>query len=161
MATIIAICGKICSGKTTLAKAVSYGLNVDVNQQKLRQSKNQLDCVVIEVSDIVRKISKATDRKQLQDTASLDMEIYNAIVVQIEMNPNATDIVINGLRQLSIYKALQVWYEITGIWIEVSDKVRKQRYEGRVDVKDNQSFEQSDLRDVALGINELKNHILK
>jgi cytidylate kinase len=177
---ITVICGKLCSGKTTLAKAIQYGLNcndqasVDRFGPELKNDriigslatkpKKRIHCVMIEVSSIVKAIVQANDRETLQNTANLDNQIFDKIVQLIEVGDSEswpTDVIISGLRQLSIYFKIQNRYQVTGIWVETADNIRKSRFESRKDQKDDKlSFEAYDSRDLDLGLGLLKDYIV-
>lgn len=146
MNTIVFVCGKLCCGKNTICKQLQ---NIFV------ESKH------IVVSDVVKHITGFISRANLQSTSHLDKEISKYIVEQLQ--PNGVTI-IDGIRQPEIYENIISTTpdsKIITIWIESSPHIRKERFEQRRDIKDSSSktFEQYELGDIALGIDDLRSKI--
>jgi cytidylate kinase len=167
MINITVIAGKICSGKTTTAKAIMYGLNCDDDLSCQRHGSkigifndtpiNRIHCCIIEVSDIVKTLIGSISRQSLQETEYLDESIAITILTMIENNSHVSDWIINGLRQPSIFEVIQKKYpQVTGIWIEVSHLERKRRFLARGSDKDQFDISYYDVRDEQLGLMELK-----
>jgi dephospho-CoA kinase len=135
------ICGQLCCGKTSFAKAYA----------------NVCDGVYIEIGDIVRRIKQTQDRKILQDSKDLSSEIVSQLTLSLnELFPK--QIVASGPRQVDILKAFP---EATLLWIECPTKTRKARYSLRARDGDSATFETADQGDVDLGILEVKQYILE
>lgn len=142
---IVLVFGKICSGKSTYADALSYVI----------KAKH------ITVSDIVKRVSGATTRSTLQMTQNLDEAIAVELVHEIEKYGR---VVVDGIRQKSIVDWLLKHFrsdDILMIWLEVPDEIRKYRFHDRVVSKDDISFEQADKRDAELGLLELQEALKK
>jgi len=132
--------GKICSGKSTFAEALSY----------VTKAKH------ITVSDIVKSLSGLHTRSGLQLTQHLDEAIAAELVRQIKAYDK---VIIDGIRQKSIVEWLINEFgdsKIKMIWLEVPDHTRKYRFEDRVVAKDDLTFEMADRRDADLGLLELQ-----
>lgn len=84
---VVAIIGKVCTGKSTLAK------------------NKYPDFVYIEVADIVRRLAKQVNRSY---NKTLDQSIIAELRQRI-IESQDKDVVIVGIRQLSIYKNLLVF----------------------------------------------------
>jgi predicted kinase len=133
---IVLIFGKICSGKSTYADALSY----------VTKAKR------ITVSDIVKRVSGKVSRSELQNTQNLDMQIAEELIAEIQKYDK---VVIDGIRQSSIVWGLINEFgfdNINMLWLDVSDEVRKYRFYDRSIAKDDLSFEEADLRDEHLGL---------
>lgn len=132
------VCGQLCSGKTLYSKAlaqISEGLYV-------------------EVGDIVRQIKQTEDRKLLQDSKDLSA----AIIERLKwLSVNNTELIISGVRQKEI---LEAFPKSTLLWVECPKEERARRYKNRAREGDSQTFEQAEQGDIALGILEVKQHIL-
>ena len=132
------VCGQLCSGKTLYSKAlaqISEGLYV-------------------EVGDIVRQIKQTEDRKLLQDSKDLSA----AIIERLKwLSVNNTELIISGVRQKEI---LEAFLKSTLLWVECPKEERARRYKNRARQGDSQTFEQAEQGDIALGILEVKQHIL-
>lgn len=150
MTKLLFLFGEICSGKSTF--------------------KPEGTSMRIEVSNIVRTVSKATTREQLQDTAHLDLKIadalmeelwnYNTYVFDEENTPQY--LIVDGIRQYSILEKVEKYvsnqlpnFSIEYKWLEVPKEERKRRFESRKDKKDTISFEQAEKKDNLLGLSEL------
>lgn len=145
---IVLIFGKICSGKSTYAEALSY----------LTKAKR------VTVSDVVKRLSGLSTRSGLQSTDHLDQNIGVELVQQIKTHGR---VIIDGIRQVSIVN----WIlrevnpeDVLMIWLEVPDNVRQYRFYDRVTSKDDLTFEEADARDEKLGLltlqDTLKNHYI-
>lgn len=133
---IVLIFGKICSGKSTYADALSY----------VTKAKR------ITVSDIVKRVSGKVSRSELQNTQNLDMQIAEELIAEIQKYDK---VVIDGIRQSSIVWGLINEFgfdNINMLWLDASDEVRKYRFYDRSIAKDDLSFEEADLRDEHLGL---------
>ena len=147
MRSINLICGPICSGKTTYCK---------------ERMKGPIDSC-IKVSNVVRRLSKAESRKDLQNTSNLDEQIAEELIHIIECGMlYHNNFYIDGIRQLSIIERLvenfkdnkHLRIEIT--WLEVPYKVREERYLQRIRTEDdNVSFEEANKRDNELGLSSI------
>ena len=138
---LIAIFGKVCSGKNTYA------------------TKNYPRAQIIDIGDVVRHITQTQDRTH--DT-SLDTQIIEYLRNEIyysRANTNTTVIV--GIRQLSILKALEEIISefptenLERVWLEVPEGILKARYINRAAKKDScLDFEAAIKRDSLLGLDE-------
>lgn len=145
MKQIIAVCGPVCCGKTTWCK----------------QLIGELNHSYIKVSNIVKILSNAQTRQELQNTKHLDRQIADQLLIQVDSLLKLSDIVyIDGLRQLSIYNYLKAQYpNIELVWVELPYQERKQRYNTRADLRDSDiGFEQADKQDFELGLGEIKDY---
>jgi len=142
---IVFICGPLCSGKSFTAKAMS---------NHIRSEKDNVPVIEVEISDIVKSIKKATERKDLQGFPELDEQIVKEIDRVADVNITSA-IVVSGARQTSILQAFPL---ASAIWIEVPDIIRKSRY-GDSDKDQRQDFETANRRDEELGLTELKQYI--
>lgn len=134
---MIFVCSKICGGKSVFSKKLAEDLRFDF----------------LEVSDLVKKFLNTQNREKLQGHPELDKRIISHI-------GNLSDnTVVCGVRQTSILKAFP---DSDLIWLEVSKSIRKDRFKQRRDFKDkNVSFEDAEEKDVLLGIEDVKNYIIK
>ena len=134
------VCGQLCSGKTLYAKALAETTGGEF----------------IEVGDIVREIKQSADRKELQDTSHLDKIIMKRLLSKcIEVLPK--QLVVSGVRQKSI---IQAFPSCTKVWVECPKNERHRRYLQRHREGDELPFEEAERGDIALGILEVKRHIL-
>lgn len=116
----------------------------------------------IGVSGIIKNIIGKSTRKELQDTAHLDQEVILKLIEVIEGN-FSNHLIIDGIRQPSIYIALQQYLVANNIayecvWLQVPIEVCKKRFEYRKQGtdKENISFEQAFDRDKDLGLLQLE-----
>jgi dephospho-CoA kinase len=133
---VVLLFGKICSGKSTYADALCY----------VTKAKR------ITVSDIVKRVSGKVSRSELQGTAHMDREIALELIAEIKKYDK---VVIDGIRQLSIVVELAAEFgqeELSLIWLEVPDDIRKYRFYDRSISKDDITFEEADARDEKLGL---------
>jgi predicted kinase len=115
------------------------------------------DWKVISVSSIVKKLSGFKTRKNLTQTGDLDAEISRELIYEIFMcQINKENVIVDGIRQKSIYDSLQTFLGRYDIWLDVSKEIRRKRIEDRADKKDDISFDEIDQRDAQLGLTELK-----
>jgi predicted kinase len=146
MFEVIIVIGCICSGKTTyMSKCPDAYRKVDVG-------------------DIVRSITKTTQRTHIQDLDSLiieelEREIHRAASERMK------GIVIVGMRQLSIYLSVATYckelcFNLQRVYLSVPLKTLKQRYIKRADQKDVCSFEEAMMKDIKIGYLELIEHWL-
>ena len=127
---IIYLFGRICSGKSTYRPEVSR----------------------IVVSNIVRGIISSSTREELQNTLHLDMKIAESIDMLIDHYTwmNETDLIIDGIRQITILRKLLERHPGELVWLEVPVEERKRRYESRKDAKDVEPFEIADNKPIEL-----------
>jgi predicted kinase len=145
MKQIIAVCGPVCCGKTTWCN------------EHMDKSKDSY----IKVSDIVKMLSNAQTRAELQNTKDLDKQIATELLKQVDSLFKVSDIVyIDGIRQLSIFEYLKEQHtHIKLVWLEVPYEQREQRYNSRADLRDSDiNFIQADLQDFNLGLGEIKDY---
>lgn len=144
-APVVLICGPMCSGKSTLSKALAAKLNY----------------AHIPVSKIVASIINSNDRQSLQDTTDLTDDICEMLDNQIT---DAIDqyggVLVDGIRQPDILEYLIVLFgieRITMIWIDPGLEERRTRWNIRAATKDaGSSFEQIDQRDFDMGLGKIK-----
>jgi dephospho-CoA kinase len=140
---IVLLFGKICSGKSTYADALSY----------LTKAKR------ITVSDVVKRVSGKITRSELQQTKDFDIQIADELIKEVYLYDK---VVIDGIRQHTIVGALLEHFgtkDIDMVWLEVPDNIRKFRFSDRAVAKDDISFEEADKRDEALGLLELQERL--
>lgn len=140
---IVLLFGKICSGKSTYANALSY----------ITKAKR------ITVSDIVKRVSGKASRSELQNTAHMDQDICHELCQEIN---KYNKVVIDGIRQYTIVMGLAAEYGLENldlVWLEVPDDVRKYRFHDRAISKDDITFEEADARDESLGLKELQDKL--
>jgi cytidylate kinase len=140
---IVLLFGKICSGKSTYANALSY----------ITKAKR------ITVSDIVKRVSGKASRSELQNTAHMDQDICHELCQEIN---KYNKVVIDGIRQYTIVMGLAAEFGLENldlVWLEVPDDVRKYRFHDRAISKDDITFEEADARDESLGLKELQDKL--
>lgn len=140
---IVLLFGKICSGKSTYADALSY----------ITKAKR------ITVSDIVKRVSGKVSRSELQNTAHMDKEICEELCLEID---NYDSVIIDGIRQYSIVSGLAAKYGydmMDLVWLEVPEDVRRYRFYNRSISKDDIAFQEADARDEKLGLKELQDRL--
>lgn len=145
MKQVILVCGPICSGKTTWC---------DENINKDKDS-------YIKVSDIVKLLSNATSRTELQDTVNLDKQIANHLIRTIRNCLYETDkVFVDGIRQISIVeKVVEQYPQSELVWLEVPYLERERRFNSRAHTRDSGvSFEQVNAKDYELGLLEVENY---
>lgn len=145
MKQVILVCGPICSGKTTWC-------NENINKD---------EDSYIKVSDIVKLLTNATNRAELQDTANLDKQIADHLIRTIRNCLHETDkVFVDGVRQISIVKRIVGEYpQAELVWLEVSYQERERRFSLRAHTRDSGvSFEQVNVKDYELGLLEVENH---
>jgi predicted kinase len=138
---IILVCGNIACGKGTYC------------------TKKYPGFAHITVSDIVKQLSKQTERSELGKTAYLDLKIIQALIEKINQHDK---VVVDGIRQVSILHALENHYQQQikkVIWLDVPEDVRKQRFAGRKDRKDNLDYDVAMASDRQLGIGDVESYI--
>lgn len=140
---IICISGRLCSGKGYVIE---------------RDYPNHL---VVVVSDIVRMITQKSARRDLQNTANLDVEIVK-VIMGIIANNSDKSICIDGIRQISILNELlrlTPQREFKLVWVHADRQVRLDRYDARADKKDNDdTFKGASERDEKLGVGEIEDY---
>jgi len=140
---LIAVFGKVCSGK---------------NKYVLENCPP--NCLHIDIGDVVRELTKTNSRTH---DKSLDTQIIDYLQNEIFYSKADTNtMVITGIRQLSILKALEnivneihtINYE--RVLLNVPESILKTRYEKRAATKDHSiAFEDTIKRDSLLGLDEL------
>lgn len=129
---ITLVFGRICSGKGSYFK--------DADKRFV-------------VSDIVKNIISSNNRDALQNSLHLDSQIGTTLInnIYIASMANREHIVVDGIRQVSIVdRILDAYPEAELVWLEVPVEERKRRYEARKDVKDVESFEVADNKEIEL-----------
>ena len=127
---IILLCGRICSGKGSYLPDASR----------------------IIVSNIVRAIVNSSSRDALQNSLHLDEQIAESILYTMDyaLEYNS-EVIVDGIRQVSIInKVLEYYPDAELVWLEVPTEERKRRYESRKDIKDVESFEIADNKEIEL-----------
>ena len=123
--------GRICSGKS------QYRIEDKVGRTY--------------VSNIVRALVESSDRDKLQNSMHLDDQIAKKILEGPELMEHTEEIIIDGIRQVSIVnKILEVYPDAEMIWLEVPVEERKRRYEARGAAKDIEPFEVADNKPIEL-----------
>lgn len=123
--------GRICSGKS------QYRIEDKVGRTY--------------VSNIVRALVESSDRDKLQNSMHLDDQIAKKILEGPELMEHTEEIIIDGIRQVSIVnKILEVYPDAEMIWLEVPVEERKRRYEARGAAKDIEPFEVADSKPIEL-----------
>lgn len=142
--SIVLVCGNLCSGKGHYCQT------------------HYPDYTRIGVSDVVRELSKFTDRSQLGTTAHLDQAIIKVLIDKIERHDK---VIVDGIRQISILHALEQHFrhQIEDIvWLEVPIDELRRRYEMRASEKDKTfTFDQALDSDRALGIGDVEQYVKK
>lgn len=139
------ISGRICSGKSTVAKAI-----------KENSSLHR----IIEVGDLVREITKSEER--IHDS-SLDKLLIDKIKSELDLDCN---VILVGIRQQSILEAvLEYCMEkdrtILPQWIGISEDERRKRYENRSAEKDILTFDEYESMEDELGIETVRDSMLQ
>lgn len=143
--------GPICSGKTTWSN-----IRLQACHEKY------IDVSYIKVSDIVKNLSKAQTRSELQDTGDLEQQIASALIEEITIQfTDVEEVIVDGVRQLGILKsiidefALQSYIDL--VWLEESKEELKRRFDERSQPRDlDLTFEEAYERDMELGLDKLK-----
>lgn len=138
---IILVCGNIACGKGTYCKTKYPGY------------------VHIPVSDVVKTLSKHSERSELGKTAHLDNLIVKELITQINQYDH---VVVDGIRQLSILRGLERQYgtQINKIvWLDVPEDIRRTRFAQRGDTKDNLDYDAALDSDRNLGIDQVEEYI--
>lgn len=133
---VVLLLGYICSGKTTLAHS------------KYKHHH------YVKVSDIVKRLSGAQNRQQLQSTSALDKHIAEELYKEIQAH---SLVVIDGIRQPSIIdfllRKLHGKKEVDLVWVDTPLEECKRRFEVRQrQVDSDDTFEDAVQRDDALGL---------
>lgn len=144
MASVVFVSSYLCGGKSTYC------------QDHLSDYKR------ISVSDVIKTMIGKDTRKELQDTADLDVKIAATICTIIAKDlVGKVKVVVDGIRQPSIYGYIKQWCDelelgTKTIWLEVPIGVCKQRFDAKNDGKENISFIQAFQRDADLGLLDLE-----
>lgn len=143
----IFICGSIASGKSTFAKNIAKQLNYEF----------------IEVSDIVRRITKEATRDKINNLPDLDETIIDELKAFVKKHKDR--VVVCGVRQVTILEAFEkgklelfpIYY-----WLDIPRNVRLERYLNRKDAKDGSctlhSFNKASALDIKLGIKDVETY---
>ena len=143
---VVVVCGYPCSGKGTFVAERFPNSNWEQ----------------ITTSDVVRDISGMMQRSNLGTTGHLDQVIAEEIVNRShEALLRKKSVVIEGIRQYSILESVRdsmatEGCKITVIWLSVSTKELRRRFELRGDKKDDLTFEEAIDSDCKLGLTELE-----
>lgn len=141
------ICGEIACGKSTFGQKIA--------------KKNKYE--FIEVSDIVKRITKEVVREKIANLPDLDEAIIKELKAFLKKHNDR--VVVSGVRQVTILQAFEkskldlspIYY-----WIDISREERLKRYLSRKDAKDKgcslYTFNKSSAADVKLGIKEVKEY---
>lgn len=132
------VCGYAGSGKTTYSKELALSLKANF----------------VEVSDIVKRLSKQTERSELVKTANLSQQIAE------EIKKVETPAVVCGVRQVEILQAFDS-SERQAIWLAVPFEIRQNRLTRRASDKDNVTLEETDAADDRLGLNQVMRYLLE
>ena len=134
---VIYLCGRICSGKSSYRSEVKR----------------------VKVSNVVRSIINTNDRSKLQDTMHLDRWILDSLIVHISQYKQIgeQEIIVDGIRQVSILENLLKIFPGDVIWLEVPTEERKRRYENRSAEKDTELFNEADNKPIELECREIYN----
>ncbi len=130
------VCGYAGSGKSMYAKFLAEKFNANF----------------IEVSDIVKKITHKSNRSDIGYMPDLDDLIID------ELEGLDTPVVVSGVRQLEI---LQAFEPNPVVWVHVPKELREARMQSRGDSEDNLTIEQCDALDNKLGLNSIKEYIMR
>jgi dephospho-CoA kinase len=136
---IILVFGRLCSGKGTYCAP-------------FKQSGYEH----IATSDVVKRVSGLKTRGKLQHTADLGPAIAQELV---DLIGRKDKVIVDGIRQTEIVDAIVSRFgrdNIEMVWLDAPDEVRKARFDKRGAAKDDQSFEDADRGDLALGIGEVE-----
>lgn len=145
---IVLLCGPMCSGKSTMSKAISDKTNY----------------AHIPVSKIVSSIVNSTDRRTLQNTTDFTDEICEALDNQITSAlEQVGGVIVDGIRQTDIIEYLIAVFgleRLTFIWIDPGVEERQTRWQIRAAKKDvGESFDKTDQRDWDMGLDKIKSWI--
>lgn len=133
---VILVLGKLCSGKGQYCRT------------------HFPDRKQIIVSDIVRRLSGKTKRKDLQKTRNLDQQIADEIIEQLD-----GEVVVDGIRQMSIVRRVMDAVgekNVDIIWLDVPEEELKRRYTERGAEKDTGSFAHAEFQDRMLGLGDVE-----
>ena len=139
------IFGKVCSGKNTYA------------------AENYPNAQIFDIGEIVRQLTQVKSRTH---DHTLDQQIIAHLIRELNWSKANTDtMVIVGIRQLSILKAIEKEveggiFDIERIWLEVPEGILKARYADRAAQKDTcLDFETAIKRDSLLGLDEVVEYL--
>lgn len=138
---IVLVSGNLCSGKGTYCKT------------------HYPNFYHITISDIVRSLISGTTRSAFATTKHLDKNIIELLIREIYQH---NKVVVDGIRQISIIKALQQTFgdQIKDIiWLDVPDDIARDRFMKRASTKDDQTYDESRAGDKNLGIEDVENYI--
>lgn len=135
---IVLVFGRLCSGKGTYCEAYAD------------QGYHH-----ITTSDIVKRLSGHATRDQLQGTKDLDAAIGEEMVKEIAKHDK---IIIDGIRQTKIVDAIVDAYgdKVDMIWLDVPERIRRDRFVMRGAAKDNQTFDDAEAGDTTLGLDDVE-----
>lgn len=141
MRKVLAVLGPVCSGKTTYMERYP-------SDRWLK----------VDIGSIVREITKTQERVF---DKSLDEQIIAKLRDLVLSNPH-TDIVVSGIRQVSIAHHLETWAKLDDfmwIYLDVPQEVLEARYAKRAAEKDLKlTFQQAIQKEVELGYNDMIKH---
>ena len=143
---IVVVCGYPCSGKETF-----------INNH-LKQAN------VIKVSSIVQELKQSSKLSDLNDSMHLDCRIVEILEEKIIKNPSDQILVIDGIRQATIVKDINVICKrfaipIEYIWLDVPMEELKFRFEQRKQSRNDMTFEEVVISNKKMGIDIVKDLI--
>lgn len=138
---IILVFGRLCSGKGTYC------------QQYVQNGFTH-----ITTSDIVKRVSGKSTRDELQQTGNLDQRILSEMIDVIASN---RPIVVDGIRQRSIVEGVIAEFgdHVELIWLDVPEDIRRERFKTRAAAKDTKTFDDSEIGDSALGLDDVEKFV--
>lgn len=159
MKKIKLVLGPICSGKTTWCDTQ---INID--------ERRDIPSKYVKVSDVVKSLSSATTRSELQQTGELDSQISSKLINLLDRDLLHTyDIVyVDGVRQISIMMDIINHFAISEgedvpvdlVWLEVESDERRRRFITRKQPRDlDVTFDEANANDYMLGLDKIKQFI--
>lgn len=135
---IVLVFGRLCSGKGTYCQAYTD------------QGYHH-----ITTSHVVKRLSGLKTRGQLQHTKDLDAAIGEEMVKEIAKHDK---VVIDGIRQTKIVEAIVDAYgdKVDMIWLDVPERIRRDRFVMRGAAKDDQTFDDAEAGDTNLGLDDVE-----
>lgn len=136
---IVLVFGRLCSGKGTFCEPY------------IKQGYTH-----ITTSDIVRKVSGAKSRSDLQNTQDMDQLIADEMINTISQSQ---PIVVDGIRQNSIIDRVLSEFgddNVELIWLDAPADVRRERFANRGASKDDRSFDDAEAGDSKLGLDDVE-----
>lgn len=155
--SIRVLVGPICSGKTTWCDGMI----------KIAEGRD-IPTAYIKISSIVKRLSSAESRSELQNTANLEKQISEELISEIGNTLQTADMIfIDGIRQLDILLKVMTHFtaerqiSVEATWLEVDRDERRRRFYKRKQPRDlDMGFDEADSRDRDLGLDKIE-HFLK